>query len=146
VLGVTNEQATAGTAGVLACSVPTNATTSNQQAGMPAVPAPGVSLQVMLAGMKQLLLRLTQSTDARDEFNQAFVHMQYVGYLRRNPNEFPDSSFAGSDFWLEKLNRSNGNFIEAEMVKAFLESHEYRSRFGSPPISDRRSQIFDFRS
>jgi len=78
----------------------------------------------------RVLLRLTQSIDARDEFNQAFVHMQYVGYLRRNPNEFPDSGFAGSDFWLEKLNSFNGNFIEAEMVKAFLEANEYRSRFG----------------
>jgi hypothetical protein len=54
-----------------------------------------------------------------------------VGYLRRNPNEFPDFSFAGSDFWLEKLNSFNGNVIEAEMVNAFLASHEYRSRFGT---------------
>jgi hypothetical protein len=61
--------------------------------------------------------------------------MQYVGYLRRNPNEFPDSGFAGSDFWLKKLNGFSGNFIEAEMVKAFLEANEYRSRFGSAQIS-----------
>jgi Calx-beta domain. len=92
----------------------------------------GTSLSATDSGARgRVLLRLTQSTDARDEFNRAFVQMQYVGYLRRNPNEFPDFSFAGSDFWLEKLNSFNGNFIEAEMVKAFLASQEYRSRFGS---------------
>jgi len=92
----------------------------------------GTSLSASDSGARgRVLLRLTQSTDARDEFNRAFVQMQYVGYLRRNPNQFPDSSFAGSDFWLEKLNSFNGNVIEAEMVNAFLASHEYRSRFGA---------------
>jgi hypothetical protein len=64
------------------------------------------------------------------EFNKAFVLMQYFGYLRRNSNEFPDSDFSGFDFWLTKLNQFNGNFIEAEMVKAFITSIEYRRRFG----------------
>ena len=36
----------------------------------------------------------------------------------------------GYDFWLTKLNEHNGNYIEAEMVKAFLDSIEYRARFG----------------
>jgi hypothetical protein len=31
---------------------------------------------------------------------------------------------------LDKLNQFNGNFIEAEMVKAFISSIEYRQRFG----------------
>jgi hypothetical protein len=56
--------------------------------------------------------------------------MQYIGYLRRNANELPDSSFDGYDFWLRKLTHFNGNFIEAEMVRAFIESGEYRARFG----------------
>jgi hypothetical protein len=56
--------------------------------------------------------------------------MQYIGYLRRNANELPDSSFDGFEFWLKKLNQFNGNFIEAEMVRAFIESGEYRARFG----------------
>jgi hypothetical protein len=68
----------------------------------------------------------------RRETNRAFVLMQYFGYLRRNPDEAPDSTFAGWQFWLTKLNQSNGNFIEAEMVNAFLQSNEYRSRFGPP--------------
>jgi len=64
------------------------------------------------------------------ETNKAFVLMQYFGYLRRNPDEGPDTDFSGYDFWLGKLNQFNGNFIQAEMVKAFISSLEYRQRFG----------------
>ncbi|PYS63737.1 MAG: hypothetical protein DMF74_09040 [Acidobacteria bacterium] len=64
------------------------------------------------------------------EFNRAFVLMQYFGYLRRNPNEPQDSDYTGYDFWLAKLNQFNGNFVAAEMVKAFITSAEYRQRFG----------------
>jgi hypothetical protein len=63
------------------------------------------------------------------EFNQAFVLMQYFGYLRRNPDDAPDSDFAGYDFWLSKLNQFGGDFRRAEMVKAFISSLEYRNRF-----------------
>jgi hypothetical protein len=58
------------------------------------------------------------------EFNAAFVAMEYFGYLRRDPDT------AGYNFWLNKLNAFNGNFITSEMVKAFLSSSEYRQRFG----------------
>ncbi|HVS21422.1 MAG TPA: hypothetical protein VHD88_06215 [Pyrinomonadaceae bacterium] len=64
------------------------------------------------------------------EFNRAFVLTQYLGYLRRNPNDAPDSDYSGYDFWLTKLNQFNGNFVNAEMVKAFISSTEYRRRFG----------------
>ena len=64
------------------------------------------------------------------EFNRAFVLMQFFGYLRRNPNDLPDSDYTGYDFWLTKLNQFNGNFVNAEMVKAFITSVEYRIRFG----------------
>jgi CSLREA domain-containing protein len=64
------------------------------------------------------------------ESNRAFVLMQYFGYLRRNPNDPQDSDYTGYDFWLTKLNQFNGNFINAEMVKAFITSGEYRQRFG----------------
>jgi hypothetical protein len=63
------------------------------------------------------------------EFNKAFVLSQYFGYLRRNPDNFPDTGFGGFNFWLGKLNQFNGNFIQAEMVKAFITSIEYRNRF-----------------
>jgi hypothetical protein len=58
-------------------------------------------------------------------FNAAFVQMEYFGYLQRDPD--PD----GYAFWLGKLN-SLGDWVNAEMVKAFIKSPEYRSRFGAP--------------
>ncbi|HEX7313823.1 MAG TPA: SBBP repeat-containing protein [Pyrinomonadaceae bacterium] len=67
---------------------------------------------------------------SRREFNRAFVLTQYYGYLRRGPSESPDTDFNGFNFWLGKLNEFNGNYIEAEMVKAFITSLEYRKRFG----------------
>jgi hypothetical protein len=57
------------------------------------------------------------------KFNEAFVMMEYFGYLRRDPDA---SGFA---FWLNKLNEFGGNFEQAEMVKAFIVSGEYRGRF-----------------
>ena len=66
----------------------------------------------------------------QQEFNRAFVLMQFFGYLRRNPNDPQDTDYTGYDFWLAKLNQFNGNFVNAEMVKAFITSTEYRSRFG----------------
>jgi|GEM_PF-543808 len=65
------------------------------------------------------------------ESNRAFVLMQYFGFLRRNPNDVPDTDYSGFDFWLSKLNQFNGNFVNAEMVKAFITSAEYRQRFGN---------------
>src|SRR5437660_693822 len=64
------------------------------------------------------------------EFNRAFVLMQFFGYLRRNPNDPQDTDYMGYEFWLNKLNQFNGNFVAAEMVKAFITSTEYRQRFG----------------
>ena len=63
------------------------------------------------------------------EFNKAFVLMQYFGYLKRNPDEGNDTDFSGYNFWLGKLNQFNGNFVNAEMVKAFILSAEYNQRF-----------------
>jgi hypothetical protein len=83
------------------------------------------------AARGRALRRVAENTvfDAQ-EFNRAFVLLQYIGYLRRNPNDAPDSDYAGYEFWLNKLNQFNGNFINAEMVKAFITSNEYRRRFG----------------
>jgi hypothetical protein len=71
----------------------------------------------------------SQALNAR-ELNRAFVLAQYFGYLRRNPNDAPDSDYSGYNFWLGKLNQFNGNFVRAEMVKAFIQSDEYKHRFG----------------
>ena len=64
------------------------------------------------------------------EFNRAFVLMQYFGYLRRDPNSGHDIDYTGYDFWLQKLNQFNGNYQQAEMIPAFINSVEYRQRFG----------------
>jgi len=64
-----------------------------------------------------------------NETNKAFVLMQFFGYLRRNPNDPQDSDYTGYEFWLNKMIQFNGNYINAEMVKAFITSDEYRHRF-----------------
>jgi hypothetical protein len=79
------------------------------------------------AGRTAAFRSVVDSTSVRNaEFNAAFVLMQYYGYLRRDPDE------PGYQFWLTKLNAFGGDFIAAEMVKAFLSSTEYRQRFGTP--------------
>jgi len=55
------------------------------------------------------------------EFNSSFVYMQYVGYLRREPEP------AGYNAWLSYLNSHPGDFNT--MVWGFVDSQEYRNRF-----------------
>ena len=77
------------------------------------------------ANRGRVLAAIVEDTDFRNaELNRAFVLMEYFGYLRRDPDE------DGYNFWLGKLNSFNGNYIQAEMVKAFITSDEYRQRFG----------------
>jgi TolB protein len=57
------------------------------------------------------------------EFNPAFVLMQYLGYLRRDPDA------AGYAFWLDVLNRDPSN--TTGMVCSFITSSEYQQRFSS---------------
>jgi Tol biopolymer transport system component len=60
----------------------------------------------------------------RSVFNQAFVLSQYFGYLRRDPDP------GGFQNWLTYLNNNPGDF--RTMVNGFVNSVEYRSRFGRP--------------
>jgi hypothetical protein len=79
------------------------------------------------------LRRVAENAEfTRREKNRAFVLMEYFGYLRRNPPDSPELTFdyQGYNFWLGKLNAFDGNFVAAEMVKAFITSDEYRHRFG----------------
>ncbi|MFL6283282.1 MAG: Calx-beta domain-containing protein, partial [Pyrinomonadaceae bacterium] len=116
--------------------------TLNANTKDPAQPASGGSLTQ--GERDQLVAELASGTKTRAEVlravaehpvfsqrqtNRAFVYMQYVGYLRRNPNAAPDTDYTGYQFWLKKLNDFNGNFVSAEMVKAFITSDEYRHRF-----------------
>jgi CSLREA domain-containing protein len=81
----------------------------------------------------QVLRQIAEDQDLYNaEFNRAFVLAQYIGYLRRNPNDAPENGldYTGYEFWLTKLNENGGDYIKAEMVKAFIASDEYRKRFG----------------
>jgi photosystem II stability/assembly factor-like uncharacterized protein len=82
-------------------------------------------------GRANALRRVAEDAEMRaNEKNRAFVLMQYFGYLRRNPDDPQDTDFRGWKFWLDKLNQFNGNFVSAEMVRAFITSIEYSERFG----------------
>lgn len=68
----------------------------------------------------------------RQSYNQAFVLMQYFGYLRRDPDA------SGYQFWLNVLNnRVPGNY--RSMVCAFITSAEYQDRFS--PIRTRTDAV-----
>jgi subtilisin family serine protease len=83
-----------------------------------------------VAARSRALRRVAENGTLKlNENNRAFVLMQYFGYLRRNPNDFPDSDHSGWKFWLDKLEAANGNFVNAQMVLAFISSIEYRQRF-----------------
>lgn len=91
--------------------------------------------QLVNSGMTraQILRAVAEDQDLyAAEFNRAFVLMEYFGYLRRNPNDSQDTDYTGYDFWLKKLNAKNGDYIKAQMAQAFLDSGEYRQRFGPP--------------
>ena len=55
------------------------------------------------------------------ELNAGFVYMQYVGYLRRDPEQ------QGYDNWLNYLNSHPGDYNT--MVWGFVDSSEFRNRF-----------------
>jgi hypothetical protein len=96
-------------------------------------------------GRAQALLSVTDSGSVfNKQYNPGFVLMQYIGYLRRNPNDAPEPglNYAGFDFWLTKMNQftlpgedarneqvAHSRVQRAEMVKAFILSSEYRGRF-----------------
>jgi uncharacterized protein (TIGR03118 family) len=96
------------------------------------VPAADAFRNSLVAGLNgatltraQVLRAVSEALELKTrEFNTAFVAMEYFGYLRRDPDT------GGFNFWLGKLDAANGNFIQAEMVKAFISSSEYRQRFG----------------
>ena len=71
----------------------------------------------------QVLREIVESVPVYQKFfNEAFVVMEYFGYLRRDP----DILFLQ---WLDLLNHT-GDF--RTMVNGFVNSLEYRQRFGPP--------------
>ena len=69
----------------------------------------------------QVLREIAESTQVFDKFNnEASVVMQYFGYLRREP----DAAYLQ---WITHLN-STGDY--RSMINGFMNSLEYRARFG----------------
>ena len=79
----------------------------------------------------------------RHYYNRAFVLSEYFGYLRRDPSDAPDTNWSGYDYWLRKMDEHSlpaedvtreadafARVSRGEMVRAFIESLEYRQRFG----------------
>jgi hypothetical protein len=94
---------------------------------------------IMLATKSQLVSDLDALTKTRAQvlrdvvdsqevkarmYNDAFVLMEYFGYLRRDPET------AGYQAWLAYLNSHPKDF--RTMVHGFVSSLEYRLRFGQP--------------
>jgi len=102
---------------------------AERQAVIANMEAAGNTTQARASALRQV----AEDADLRNsEKNRAFVLMQYFGYLRRNPSDAPEPglNYGGWRFWLDKLEDNGGDFVRAEMVKAFISSDEYRHRFG----------------
>jgi hypothetical protein len=70
----------------------------------------------------QVLRALVESGEVYNKYyNEAFVIMQYFGYLRRSA----DISYLN---WIQTMNNTGGNY--RTMINGFLNSAEYRLRFG----------------
>ena len=71
----------------------------------------------------QVLREIAESTEVYNKYyNQAFVVMQYFGYLRRQP----DALYLN---WIAHL---DGTGDYRSMIHGFINSIEYRARFGQP--------------
>jgi hypothetical protein len=96
-----------------------------QRAGIGAPSLRGVLLSAYNSGGRAAAVRAGVGAPefVRAQYNQAFVQMEYFGYLRRDPDR------AGYDFWLNVLNKNDsGNY--RDMVCSFITSAEYQRRFG----------------
>jgi hypothetical protein len=70
----------------------------------------------------QVLRALVESGEVYQKYyTEAFVIMQYFGYLRRSA----DASYRA---WIQTMNDTNGDY--RVMINGFLNSAEYRQRFG----------------
>jgi hypothetical protein len=70
----------------------------------------------------QVLRELVESPELYNKYNnEAFVIMQYFGYLRRTA----DGSYVS---WIQTMNSTGGDY--RIMINGFMNSAEYRQRFG----------------
>ena len=84
-----------------------------------------------------MLRAIVESPEVNYKFYKpAFVTMEYFGYLRRDPESCvndPDAANCGYIFHNSRfLLAPDPDFIENMIVRGFIESPEYRQRFGQP--------------
>jgi hypothetical protein len=82
----------------------------------------------------QVLRAIAESPEVNEKFyKQAFVTMEYFGYLRRDPEVCvgsPNPSQCGYIFHNERFKLSaDPDFLENTIVRGFIESPEYIGRF-----------------
>ena len=82
----------------------------------------------------QVLRAIAESTQVNDKFyKQAFVTMEYFGYLRRDPEicvGSPDPANCGYIFHNARFQlTADQDFLENTIVRGFIESPEYIGRF-----------------
>lgn len=82
----------------------------------------------------QVLRAIAESPQVDEKFyKQAFVTMEYFGYLRRDPETcfgHPNPSQCGFIFHNERFKlTADKDFLENTIVRGFIESPEYRNRF-----------------
>ena len=71
----------------------------------------------------QVLRALAESAEVYQKYyTESFVVMQYFGYLRRDP----DILYLN---WIDTMSKSGGDY--RTMINGFMNSAEYRLRFGS---------------
>jgi hypothetical protein len=79
------------------------------------------------AGRAAILAAISGQSNVLDsQYNQAFVLVQYFGYLRRDPDD------SGFNFWVNVLKSKPLRDPDSarSMICAFLTSTEYQNRFG----------------
>jgi hypothetical protein len=82
----------------------------------------------------QVLRAIAESPQVDEKFyKQAFVTMEYFGYLRRDPEVCvgsPNPSQCGYIFHNERFKlTADKDFLENTIVRGFIESPEYTNRF-----------------
>ncbi|MBA2731583.1 MAG: DUF4214 domain-containing protein, partial [Acidobacteria bacterium] len=96
-----------------------------QTLGLPSHPGKTAWINSLTSGAKtkaQVLREVTESNEVYQKYyTEAFVIMQYFGYLRRSA----DGSYVN---WIQTMNSTGGDY--RIMINGFLNSQEYRGRFG----------------
>ncbi|MEK6282885.1 MAG: reprolysin-like metallopeptidase [Acidobacteriota bacterium] len=96
-----------------------------QTVGLPAHPSRAAWIAGLTNGSltrAQVLRQLVESSEVYNKYyNEAFVIMQYFGYLRRTA----DASYLN---WIQTMSQTGGDY--RTMINGFMNSAEYRRRFG----------------